>query len=50
MICPKCKDKMIRIAKVNEKTTGIDYYYFESRCGYRVKESGEEIERNQNER
>lgn len=43
--CPKCCGKMKRKGKVNEKVTGVDFYYFECRCGYRVKENGEEMER-----
>jgi len=43
--CPKCHGSMSRKSKINEKVINIDYIYFECRCGYRVKENGEEMER-----
>ena len=36
---------MIRHAKINDDVTGIKYRYLECRCGYKVKEDGEELPR-----
>ena len=44
-ICPKCGGEMPRIGRFNKDCSGYEFYYFECRCGYRVKENGEEMER-----
>jgi hypothetical protein len=46
--CPKCKGLMQRKHMIRDDGFGIEYSYWECRCGYRVKNNGEEIPRDEN--